>query len=131
MTPRPQSPLDVQEIPWLITKHQRLLISGMVAGGLLFAFASVQLPRRYKAHFVLTIYTKYFQSPMVGDVVGALGEFSEARSQRESLIRQTLSPEYLDALGAKYNIYGSTAAVAPTGTVAKLRRRVEQLFAQQ
>jgi hypothetical protein len=69
--------------------------------------ASNYLPKKYKAHFVLTIYSKYFQSPLIGDFVPGLGESTEMRSQRESLIRQILTPEYLDMLGTKYGIYGA------------------------
>ena len=119
------SPLNIQEVPQLITKHRRLLVTSVLVGGLLATVASILIPRRYKAHFVFTIYTKYFQSSMVGDFVPSLGESGDPRGQRDSLIRQTLTPEFLDSLGEKYGIYASTTAVGPASSIQKLRTRLK------
>jgi len=103
----PESALNIQEMPALISKYRRWIITATISGMVLCTLAASQLPKKYKSHFVLTIYSKYFQSPLIGDFVPELSESGEIRSQRESLIRQVLTPEYLDRLAAKYGIYGS------------------------
>lgn len=130
MSTQQKAPLDIQEVPRLLTKHSRMIVMGAIAGGILFACASFVFPMRYKVHFVLTIYTKYFQSPLIGDFVPSIGEF-EAKSQRESLIRQTLTPEYLDSLGTKYGIYSSTSpSVAAASSMQKFRRSLRSKLVQ-
>jgi hypothetical protein len=71
-----------------------------------FAAASIVLPKRYKASFVLTIYSNYFQNPLTRDFTSELYDSTEMRAQREAVLRQSLTPEFLDALGTKYGIYG-------------------------
>ena len=104
-TPPPELPLNIQEMPRLLSKYRGWIITATVSGMVLFTLAATQAPKKYKSHFILTIYSKYFQSPLVGDFVPELSESGEIRSQRESLIRQILTPEYLDLLAAKYGIY--------------------------
>jgi hypothetical protein len=106
-TPFSQSPLNIQEMPGLISKYRGWIITATISGMILCTLAASQVPKKYKSHFVLTIYSKYFQSPLIGDFVPELSESGEIRSQRESLIRQVVTPEYLDFLAAKYGIYGS------------------------
>src|SRR5580765_1283717 len=96
---------NVQDISGLFSKYWRSIFVATVLSTILGLTASHFVARKYKAHFVLTIYSKYFQSPLIGDFVPGLSESGETRSQRESLIRQVLTPEYLDALGKKYGIY--------------------------
>src|SRR5437660_10411979 len=103
----PEAVLSIEDVPRLFSKYGRLIVTGTLISVALFISAASLLPKKYKAHFVLTIYTKYFQSPLVGDFIPELSESSEIRSQRESLIRQVLTPDYLDSLGERYGIYGS------------------------
>jgi len=106
-TPLSESPLNIQEMPALISKYRGWIIAATVSGMVLGTLAAGQLSKKYKSHFVLTIYSKYFQSPLIGDFVPELSESGEIRSQRESLIRQVLTPDYLDLLARKYGLFDS------------------------
>lgn len=132
MTAPSQAALDIQEVPHLLSKHRRLLMVGTLLGGLVAGMGSHFIPRRYKSHFVLTIYSKYFQSPLIGDFVPSSGDFSDSRALRESLIRQALTPELLDALGQKYGIYVApkTGGGAPASPVKRLSRSLKHLLAK-
>jgi len=112
-------PLNIQEIPHLLSKHRSLILASTLICGGLFTAASVVMPKKYKAHFVLTVYSKYFQSSLIGDFVPELSESGEMRSQRESLIRQVLTPEFLDFLAAKYGIYRTSAPQSEPTTFAE------------
>src|ERR1700733_13416476 len=101
--------LNIQEMPRLVAKYWVSILSAMVIGTILGGMAAHVLPKKYKSHFVLTIYSEYFQSPLIGDFVPGFSESSDMRSQRESLIRQVLTQQYLDYLGNKYGIYGSAS----------------------
>src|SRR6267378_2705822 len=100
-----ESTLNIQDLPRLISKYWPSIITATFVSTLLFIVGAHYIPKKYKAYFVLTIYSKYFQSPLIGDFVPELSESGEIRSQRESLIRQVLSPAFLDSLGEKYGIY--------------------------
>jgi hypothetical protein len=113
MTSRPEAALTLQDLPRIVTKYRRLMILGTVLSTVLFTLASFVLPKKYKTHFVLTIYTKYFQSPLIGEFVPELSDSGDIISQREALIRQVLTPSYVDSLGERYGIF------APHGNRAK------------
>jgi hypothetical protein len=107
MTPSQEPTLNILDVPKLISKYWPSMIVATIVSTALFIIAANHMPKKYKAHFILTIYSKYFQSPLVGDFVPELSESGEMTSQRESLIRQVLTPDYLDALGKKYGLYDS------------------------
>jgi len=115
--PQHEASLTIQDFSGLFSKYGGWIVAATLTGGILFTAAAFKLPKKYKAHFVLTIYSKYFQSPLIGDFVPELSESSEMRSQRESLIRQILTPEYLDSLGNKYGIYASEESQAAPATI--------------
>jgi uncharacterized protein involved in exopolysaccharide biosynthesis len=99
--------LHLQDVPRLFSKYWVAIGLAALLGTILGLVASHYVPKKYKAHFVLTIYSKYFQSPLIGDFVPGISESGEMRSQREALIRQIITAEFLDTLGTQYNIYGS------------------------
>jgi hypothetical protein len=98
-------PIASTDILALFNKYKNMIIGLTLASVTLFALAAVTLPKRYKSSFVLSIYSHYFQSPLIRDIMPEIYDSSEMRAQREALIRQALTPEYLDSLGEKYGIY--------------------------
>ena len=109
MTPQHEAAFSSTDILALFSKYRDLLIWGALASSALFLAAAYMLPYKYKSHFVMTINAKYFQSPLIRDFVPELTDPSEMRFQRESLIRQTLTPAFLDSMGDKYGIYQNTS----------------------
>ena len=101
--------LDINDMFHLTSKYKGLLITGTLISMVLFAVAAVFFPQKYKAHFVLAIHSSYFQNPLTRDLMSDTYDSTEMRSQRESLIRQALRPEFIDALGEKYGIYQAGA----------------------
>jgi hypothetical protein len=119
-----ETTLNLQDVPRLFSKYWPWILIATFVSTAVFVFAAFQVPKKYKVHFTLTIYSKYFQSPLVGNFVPEV-EPSEMRSQRESLIRQVLSENYLDMLGTKYGIYSPR----PDPASASLLRRLQSLMA--
>lgn len=70
-----------------------------------FLTAAAVLPRKYKTHYVVTIYAKYFQNPLIQGIVTETSDSGELKAQRESLIRQAMTPEFLDGLAEKHGLY--------------------------
>lgn len=105
MTPAEDRSFNTADIFRLFSKYRWLVITGSVFFMALFGAAAQLLPPKYKSHFVLSIYAKYFQSPLIRDFIPEIGEGPEMRLQREALIRQVLTPEFIDSLGVKYGIY--------------------------
>src|SRR6266498_3935771 len=111
----PEAALNIEDITRIYSRYGMPIAASALCGSVLFTVISFYLPKKYKTHFVLTIYSKYFQSPLIGDFIPGLSESGEIRSQRESLIRQVLTPEFLDSLGEKYEKYASHRAMASSG----------------
>jgi hypothetical protein len=101
----PEPTLNVTEAFGLVTKYRRLIMTSTVLSMMLFVAASFAMPKRFKCHFSLTIYAKYFQNPLIRDFIPEVSDTAEMKAQRESLIRQALTPDFLDKLGEQYGIY--------------------------
>src|SRR5438046_10200332 len=95
---------EVTDVLRLFSKYRGLIVKGTVVSLRMFIAASMILPKKYKTHFTLAIYSQYFQNPLLRDFVPELYDTIEMKSQRESLIRQALTPEFLDSLDARYGI---------------------------
>src|ERR1035438_1947500 len=105
MKSMPESTLNAGEAFGLVSKYRSLIFTGTILCTALFVAAAFALPKKYKSHFSLSIYAKYFQNPLIRDFIPELSDPGEMKSQRESLIRQAFTPEFLDSIGEKYAIY--------------------------
>ena len=110
-----QSPINLQDVPALLSKYRGLVLKGILLSTIVFTVSSFLLPKKYKSHVVFTMNARYFHSPLIGDFVPGLSDSSDIMSQREALIRESMAPEFLDALGSRYGIY-------PFSTVPDSRR---------
>jgi hypothetical protein len=95
---------EVTDILRLFSKYRGLILKGTALSLAMFMVAVMIIPKKYKAHFTLSIYSQYFQNPLLRDFVPEIYDTSEMKSQRESLIRQALTPEFLDSLDDRYGI---------------------------
>ncbi len=83
---------------------------GIIVGlsvGLVLAGAYLLMPVKYKSSAVITIPSRYFQQPVVEDIIPSSGDSSENRALRESLLKTALSREALEAIRAKFNLFPS------------------------
>src|SRR5690242_2218770 len=87
------------------SRHWGWALLGTLLTTALFAAAATILPQRFKSRFVLAIHSSYFQNPLTRDLTPDIYDAAEMRSQRESLIRQSMTPDFIDYLGRKYGIY--------------------------
>jgi len=122
MKPHNESTFNAAEAFGLISKYRRLMMIGTTLGLTLFAVAAYTLPKKYKSYFTLTIYAKYFQNPLIHDFMPELSDPGEMKSERETMIRQALTPEFLDSLRRKYGIYHSKngADAIPPGILKRI-----------
>jgi uncharacterized protein involved in exopolysaccharide biosynthesis len=63
------------------------------------------VPKKFISHAVLNIQASYFQVPLVGDLVSNSNDTSEYKAQRESILRYSLSNDFLDQLGSKFDLF--------------------------
>ena len=90
----PVSDFQTADLLALFSKYRWLILFGTLSCSLLFWAAGKMLPPKYKSHFVITIYANYFESPLIRDFIPQVGEGQEMKLQRESLIRQAMTPEF-------------------------------------
>jgi uncharacterized protein involved in exopolysaccharide biosynthesis len=91
----------------LLSRYRRLILLGTATVTACFLAAAIVLPKRYKTAFELSIFSTYFQNPLIHDFTPEIYDTAEMKAQREGLIRQALSPEFLDTLGTRYGIYST------------------------
>jgi uncharacterized protein involved in exopolysaccharide biosynthesis len=90
---------------------------------------SFLLPRKYKSESQLTIYTKYFQNPLVRELIADQYDSAEMRLQREALIRQALDEEFLDQVGEKKGFYKGAPGTPERSAERELLRNRFEIFA--
>ncbi len=76
-----------------------LTVAVVVGGALLI------MPVKYKSFSVVTIPSRYFQQPVVEDIIPASGDISENRTLREGMLKSALNREVMESLRAKYSIF--------------------------
>lgn len=92
-----------------LSRNRGLFFKTLIAVMVAVVVVSAVLPKKYKSKGVINIDTRYFQNPLIGDLVSNPNESRDPRNERESLIRSAISSEFIDHLGETYRIYKSTA----------------------
>lgn len=105
MTRSRAAAFETTDVLKLFSRYRGMIITGTLLSLALFMTAANVIPKKYKSFFVLTVYAKYFQNPLIRDIIPEVNDAGEMKSQREALIRQALSPEFLDSLDLKYGLY--------------------------
>lgn len=126
MSPMARPTLTLQDIPSLIGKYWKILLSGALIGVILFVGLSFVIPPRYKVSFMFTIDPRFFQSPLVGEFIPGAGSPGEMKTQGESLLRQSFTPEFLDSLDQQFHLYYvSTGPHEPRNLIQKAKRALK------
>ena len=100
-----EEPIDILA---LVRRYRFLIaINLFLAIGFFVGLAFI-LPPKYKSSGTLTIFSKYFQNPLVRDFLPELTDAIELRAQRENLIRQCFTEDYLNQLGTKFGLFRSS-----------------------
>jgi uncharacterized protein involved in exopolysaccharide biosynthesis len=117
---------DQIDVLALIRRYRSLIALNLIVGCSLFVGATFLLAQKFKSSATLTIYTKYFQNPLVKDFLPELYDVSELKSQRENLIRQSFSDDFLNELGEKNSLFKSKAGSPERETeIDDIRKRIE------
>lgn len=97
----------------------------------IFLAVTFILPQKFKSTATITIYTKYFQNPLVKDFLPELYDTSELKAQRENLIRQSFSDEFLNVLGDRHKLFKSAPESLERATeMDEVRKRIETYSVQ-
>lgn len=117
---------DQIDVLALMRRYRSLIAMNVFAGCVLFTGATFVLPQKFKSIATITIYTKYFQNPLVKDFVPELYDTSELKAQRENLIRQSFNDEFLNELGEKEGLFKSGPQSGERETeIDDIRKRIE------
>jgi uncharacterized protein involved in exopolysaccharide biosynthesis len=117
---------DQVDVLALIRRYRVLIAINTLLACSLFLGATFVIPQKFKSIATITIYTKYFQNPLVKDFLPELYDTSELRAQRENLIRQSFSDDYLNELGEREQIFKSAPHSGERDTeLDELRKRIE------
>lgn len=117
---------DQFDILALVRRYRLVIAINIGAACAIFLGATFALPQKFKSTATLTIYTKYFQNPLVKDFLPELYDTSELKAQRENLIRQSFGEDFLNRLGESYKLFKSAPDSLERATeLDDLRKRIE------
>lgn len=63
------------------------------------------IPRKYKSTFEINVYSKYFKSPLISEIIPGVYNIPEMRFTIDSMVKEAISDDYIDEIGSKYNLY--------------------------
>lgn len=109
---------------WKRKKEGVIILVSCVAVAVLLASV---LPKKYKTAFSINISSQYFQHPLVGDLVREINDGIEIRSQREAIIRKSISADVLNSLIALDEKNSPTAATSSRSVVQKREDTLDKI----
>ncbi len=65
------------------------------------------LKKKYKASFVINVYSKYFANPLVNEVIRGEYSIPQMRFTIDSMVKEALDDEYIDSIGYEYSFYAN------------------------
>jgi hypothetical protein len=87
-------------------KYKIVLICGLAV-----AF-SVQLTnwieKQYTSTFEINVYSKYFQNPLISEVIPDVYNIPEMRFAIDSMVKEAMNDDFIDGIGRDFNIYSGT-----------------------
>lgn len=79
--------------------------------GIAVAF-SIQLTnwieKQYTSTFEINVYSKYFQNPLISEVIPDVYNIPEMRFAIDSMIKEAMNDDFIDGIGRDFNIYTAT-----------------------
>ncbi len=125
------SAADHIDVLALVRRYRAIIIVNIGVACAFFFGITFLLPQKFKSTATITIYTKYFQNPLVKDFLPELNDTSEMKAQRENLIRQSFSDGFLNALGERNKLFKSGPESGERATeIDEIRRRIDTFSLQ-
>ena len=66
------------------------------------------IEKQFTSTFEINVYSKYFQNPLISGVIPDVYNIPEMRFAIDSMVKEAISDEFVDELGANYKIYSGT-----------------------
>ena len=92
----------------LFKSRSKLLGTLVLSMVVLFSLIYFTVPKKFKSAAQITIYSKYFQNPLIKDFISEQYDPSEMRNQREALLQQSLDDAFVDQIGDEFKLYQTT-----------------------
>lgn len=117
--------VKIADIFRLIGKY-KLQIGAITIVTLGFAISLSELmPKIYKSHFEINVYSKYFQNPLISEIVPGLYNIPEMRFTIDSMIKEAINDDYIDRLATEFKFYSMEE---DEESVAKKRQYLRNQF---
>lgn len=71
---------------------------------------SAFLPKTYQTEFEINVYSKYFQNPLISEIVPGVYNIPEMRFTIDSMVKEALSDRFMDQLAQDFGIYSLDAS---------------------
>ncbi|MCO4754547.1 MAG: hypothetical protein KC478_08685 [Bacteriovoracaceae bacterium] len=83
------------------------------------------LQKQYKSQFEINVYSKYFKNPLISEIVPGVYNIPEMRFTIDSMVKESISDDYLDQLAIDYGFY---ALDLEEEKIAKQRQFLRERF---
>ena len=96
--------IDLRSVVKILIQNLFSLIMWPILGAAVGYLVAMSISPRFKSISSIGIQGSYFQNPLIDDLVTQV-DAAETQSQRTSLVKLALSPEFLDFLANRYSQY--------------------------
>jgi len=63
------------------------------------------MKKKFKAEFEINVYSKYFQNPLISEIIPGVYNISEMRFTIDSMVKEAINDDFIDQIATDFNIY--------------------------
>ncbi len=107
--------IDFRQILEVLLRNMLVICLSIAVCAALALTLAFSLKKQFKSKAVLNIQASYFQNPLVSNLITDVYDPAELKAQRQSLLQQALSSDFIEKLGRQYGVFTTPAGTEQYG----------------
>jgi capsular polysaccharide biosynthesis protein len=117
--------LYIKDLFEIIAKYKKqIVVIIFITFGFAMTLTEV-LKKQYKSQFEINVYSKYFQNPLISEIIPGVYNIPEMRFTIDSMVKEAINDDFIDEIAREYNVYPEGADEM---TIAKKRQLLRYHF---
>jgi capsular polysaccharide biosynthesis protein len=97
--------VDIKKLVNIILKYKKAIVATVFLTALFSVQLTFWMEKKYKADFEINVYSKYFQNPLISEIIPGVYQIPEMRFTIDSMIKEAISDDYIDSVAFEFDIY--------------------------
>lgn len=97
--------VDIKNLVNIVLKYKKAIVATVFLTALFSVQLTFWMEKKYKADFEINVYSKYFQNPLISEIIPGVYQIPEMRFTIDSMIKEAISDDYIDSVAFEFDIY--------------------------